>query len=166
LKDGSLHQKSLLKFYFPANNDTVFTSFRVSPPSLLVVSEVFHGPTFQFLNFADADADGSPSIWCLFKMIAIFETLHYLTVKLQLCPDSSVNQAAVTIQNRSGEAISDLFLKLNYTTYRVPAAKKVAPSDGHHHPMMVQITSYLTSATRSSHMLEQNLQEYPSFIIE
>jgi hypothetical protein len=72
-----------------------------------------------------------------------------------------VNDAAVTVQNRLGVAISDLFVKLNYWIFRVPEAKQVAPSDGRHHPMMVQIISYLTSACRSRRTLEQILQEYP-----
>ncbi|RHN57831.1 putative exocyst complex component Exo70, cullin repeat-like-containing domain-containing protein [Medicago truncatula] len=124
-------------------------------------TEVFHGSTFQLLNFANAVADGSPSIWCLFKMLAIFETLHHLISKFHLGPDSSVKEAAVTVQNRLGEAIRDLFLKLNYLTFRVPAAKKVSRSDGRHHPTAVQIISYVTSACRSRHTLEQVLQEYP-----
>lgn len=94
-------------------------------------------------------------------MLAIFETLHHLISKFHLGPDSSVKEAAVTVQNRLGEAIRDLFLKLNYLTFRVPAAKKVSRSDGRHHPTAVQIISYVTSACRSRHTLEQVLQEYP-----
>jgi hypothetical protein len=72
-----------------------------------------------------------------------------------------VNGAAVTVQNRLGIAISDLFMKLNYLIFRVPAAKKVGSSDGRVHPLTVQIISYLASSCRSRHMLEQILQEYP-----
>lgn len=38
---GSQHQKSLLRFYFHLNNDSVIMSFQVSPPLLLVVSQRF-----------------------------------------------------------------------------------------------------------------------------
>jgi len=131
-----------LKFYFHPNNGYVITSFWVSPPTLLVFSEVFRGAMFQLINFAVAVADGSPSIWPLFKMIAIFETLHYLIPKFQLCPESSVNEATFTIQNRLGEAISDLFLKLNYLIFHVPTAKQDVPSDSRHHPKIVHIMSY------------------------
>ncbi|PNY05207.1 exocyst complex component [Trifolium pratense] len=151
-----------LKILFPFEQrlcDHVFSGFTSSATRCF--TEVFHGTTFQLLNFADEVAHGSPSIWRLFKMLAIFETLHYLIPKFQLCPDSLVNEAAVTVQNRLGIAISELFVKLNYLIFRVPAAKKVAPSDGRVHPMTVQIISYLASACRSRHTLEQILQEYP-----
>ncbi|AET00573.1 exocyst subunit exo70 family protein [Medicago truncatula] len=151
-----------LKILFPFEQrlcDHVFSGFASSATRCF--TEVFHGSTFQLLNFANAVADGSPSIWCLFKMLAIFETLHHLISKFHLGPDSSVKEAAVTVQNRLGEAIRDLFLKLNYLTFRVPAAKKVSRSDGRHHPTAVQIISYVTSACRSRHTLEQVLQEYP-----
>lgn len=151
-----------LKILFPFEQrlcDHVFSGFPSSATRCF--TEVFHGATFQLLNFADAVADGSPSIWCLFKMLAVFETLHYLISKFHLGADSSVKEAAVTVQNRLGEAIRDLFLKLNYLTFRVPAAKKVARSDGRHHPMVVQIISYVASACRSRRTLEQVLQEYP-----
>ena len=72
-----------------------------------------------------------------------------------------MKDAAVTVQNRLGEAIRDLFLKLNYLSFRVPEAKQIAPSDGRHHPMVMQIIGYLASACRSRRTLEQVLQEYP-----
>ena len=97
----------------------------------------------------------------LFKILAIFETLHYLISKFHLGLDSSVKDAAVTVQNRLGEAIRDLFLKLNYLSFRVPEAKQIAASNGRHHPMVMQIIGYLASACRSRHTLEQVLQEYP-----
>jgi hypothetical protein len=151
-----------LKILFPFEQrlcDHVFSGFTSSATRCF--TEVFHGTTFQLLNFADEVTHGSPSIWRLFKMLAVYETLHYLIPKFQLCPDSLVNDAAVTVQNRLGVAISDLFVKLNYWIFRVPEAKQVAPSDGRHHPMMVQIISYLASACRSRRTLEQILQEYP-----
>ncbi|XP_058747945.1 exocyst complex component EXO70B1-like [Vicia villosa] len=150
-----------LKILFPFEQrlcDDVFSGFTSSATRF---KEVFHGATLQLLNLVDAVADGSPSIWRLFKMVAIFETLHYLIPKLQFCPDSMVNETAVTVQNRLGEAISDLFMKLNYLIFRVPAAKQVAPPDGRHHPMTVQIMSYVASACRSRRTLEPILQKYP-----
>jgi len=107
-----------LKILFPFEQrlcDHVFSGFASSATRCF--TEIFHGSTFQLLNFANAVADGSPSIWCLFKMLAIFETLHYLISKFHLGPDSSVKEAAVTVQNRLGEAIRDLFLKLNHLTF-------------------------------------------------
>jgi len=151
-----------LKILFPFEQrlcDHVFSGFASSATRCF--TEVFHGTTFQLLNFANAVADGTPSIWCLFKMIAIFETLRYLISNFHLGPDSSVKEAAVTVQNRLGEAIRDVFLKLNYLSFRVPEAKQDAPSDGRHHPMAVQIIGYLASACRSRRTLEQVLQEYP-----
>lgn len=104
-----------LKFYFHPNNGYVITSFWVSPPLLLIFSQRFSTEQcFSLLILLLQLLMEALQFGVYWKWLR-FETLHYPIPKFQI---------------RLGEAISDLFLKLNYPTFRVPAAKQDVPSDG------------------------------------
>ena len=139
--------------------DLVFSGFSSVTSHCFI--EVCQEATFQLLNFADVIAYGSPSKWCLFKMVDIFEQLNNLIPKFQsLFPDSLVNEA-IAVRNRLGVASRELFMKMHNFIFKVPAAKQIVSSYGPRHQMTINVMSYVSSACMKRRTLEQILEEFP-----
>lgn len=139
--------------------DRVFSGFSSVTSSCFI--EVCQEATFQLLNFADVIAYGSPSKWRLFKMVDLFVKLNNIVLKFEsLFPSSLVNEA-IAVRNRLGDASRVLFMKMHKFIFKVPAAKQVVSSYGHHHQITIDVMSYVCSTCMKRRKLEQILQEYP-----
>ncbi|GAU13233.1 hypothetical protein TSUD_246030 [Trifolium subterraneum] len=152
-----------LRVLFPSERrlyNCVFSD-SMSASSDVYFSELCRGAIIELLNFADSFANRSPSVWRLFKIVDLFETLCDLIPEFEsLFLDSLVNEA-IKIKNRLGEISRDIFMDFGNLIFLTRDAEFDCGTDGGVHPMITAAIGYIVEAFWSRQKLEQILRQYP-----
>ncbi|PNY09568.1 leucine zipper protein [Trifolium pratense] len=152
-----------LRILFPSERQLYNRVFSdsLSAASDIYFSELCRGAIIELLNFTDSFANRSPSVWRLFKIVNLFETLCDLIPEFEsLFLDSLVNEA-IKIKNRLGEISRDNFMEFGNMIFLTRDSEFECGTDGGVHPMTTTAIGYIVAAFWSRQNIELILRQYP-----